>query len=262
MEANQAQTATGGCTTRERGHHHPNLLIVSDVRLFSEGLAGALERHPLLSVAGQCRDSREALAKLAKLPPDILLLDASLPDGVALVGDVRKLAPTVLVVVVALNETVDVVIAWAEAGVAGYIPKTAGLSDVVSFLLRIKQGEQVCSPAIAAGLIRRLHALPTPSAAPRECVRLPALTARETQITDLIAAGLSNKDIARRLNIGVSTTKSHVHNLLSKLDVQQRSQVAIRVREHHRSLAREFEPSPHPLTHPKVDITDSNGRIR
>jgi DNA-binding NarL/FixJ family response regulator len=260
MEADHAQTAAAG----RAGEYlsHPTLLIVSDVRLFSEGLAEALGRHPLLSVAGQCRDSREALVKVTKLRPDILLIDASMPDGLSLVGDVRRVAPTVLVVVLALNETPEVVITWAEAGVAGYIPKTAGLSDVVSILVGIKQGEQVCSPAVAAGLIRRLRELLTAGHAPREAGDLSALTARERQIINLIAAGLSNKDIARRLNIGLSTTKSHVHNLLSKLDVQHRNQAASRVREHDSSLARVVEQSPHPLSRPKMDISDTNGRIR
>jgi two-component system nitrate/nitrite response regulator NarL len=207
------------------------VLIVSDVRLFSEGLAEALGRHSLLTVAGHCLDAREALVKLAKLPLDIVLLDASMPDGLTLVGQVRKLAPKVLVVVIALKETPDAVIAWAEAGAIGYIPKTSGLADIVSLLLGIAQGEQVCSPTVAAGLIRHLHKLPITGQTASDRAPLPALTARETQIVELISAGLSNKAIARRLSIGVSTTKSHVHNLLGKLDVQQRSQAAIRIRE-------------------------------
>ena len=197
---------------------HPILLIVSEIRLFSEGLAEALGRHSLLSVAGHCMAAREALAKLADLPLDIVLLDASMPGGLALVGQVRKLAPKVLVVVLALNETTETVIAWGEAGAAGYIPKTTGLADVVSILLDIQRGKQVCSPAVAAGLFRRLHELPTIRHNVGDQAPLPALTAREIEIVELISAGLSNKDIARQLKIGVSTTKSHVHNLLSQAE--------------------------------------------
>src|SRR6202020_1055352 len=112
----------------------------------------------------------------------------------------------------------------------GYIPKTAGLADVISMLLGISQGDQVCSAAVAGGLIRRLHERPAASQNASKRALLPALTPRETQIIELISAGLSNKDIARRLKIGVSTTKSHVHNLLSKLNVAQRSQAALRLR--------------------------------
>jgi DNA-binding NarL/FixJ family response regulator len=143
---------------RER---HPRLLIVSEIRLFSEGLAESLGRHSLLSVAGHCMEAREALAKLADLALDIVLLDAAMPGGLALVGQVRNIAPKGLVVVLALNETSETVIAWAEAGAAGYIPKTTGLADIVSVLLDIQEGKQVCAPAVAAGLMRRLHELPT-----------------------------------------------------------------------------------------------------
>jgi two-component system, NarL family, nitrate/nitrite response regulator NarL len=210
---------------------HPLLLIVSEIRLFSEGLAEALGRHSPLSVVGHCMAAREALAKLADLPLDIVLLDASMPGGLALVGQARKLAPKVSVVVLALNETTETVVAWGEAGAAGYIPKTTGLADVVSILLDIQQGKQVCSPAVAAGLFRRLHKLPTIRHNMGDHVPSPALTARETEILELISDGLSNKDIARQLKIGVSTTKSHVHNLLAKLNVPQRGQAVVRMRD-------------------------------
>jgi two-component system nitrate/nitrite response regulator NarL len=230
MVADREQTDAAG--KADECERHLRLLIVSDVRLFSEGLAEALSRHSLLTVVGHCLDAREALVKLTKLPLDIVLLDASMPGGLALVGLVRDLAPKVLVVVLALKETTETVIAWAEAGASGYIPKTSGLADIVSLLLGIVQGEQVCLPTVAAGLIRHLHELPITGRTASDRAPLPALTARETQIVELICAGLSNKDIARRLKIGVSTTKSHVHNLLGKLDVQQRSQAAIRMRKH------------------------------
>jgi DNA-binding NarL/FixJ family response regulator len=166
------------------------------------------------------------------LQPDIVLLDASIFDGLAFVRSIHLMAPHVLVVVLALTETAENVVAWAEAGVVGYIPKTAGLADVLPTLLGIRQGEQICSPSVAAGLIRRVRELPVGSRASSHTKPLPTLTVREQQIIELISAGLSNKEIARRLNIGVATTKSHVHNLLAKLKVQHRSHAAIRMREH------------------------------
>jgi DNA-binding NarL/FixJ family response regulator len=227
-----ADLAEAGARGNSNGcARHPILLIVSEIRLFSEGLAEALGRHSLLSVAGHCMEAREALAKLADLPLDIVLLDASMPGGLALIGQVRKLAPKVLVVVFALNETTETVIAWGAAGAAGYIPKTTSLADVVSILLDIQRGKQVCSPAVAGGLFRHLHELPTSRDNAGNQKPLPALTAREKEIIELISAGLSNKDIARRLKIGVSTTKSHVHNLLAKLDVPQRGQAVVRMRD-------------------------------
>jgi DNA-binding NarL/FixJ family response regulator len=207
-------------------------LIVSDVRLFSEGLAETLGRSTVLSAVAHCSDFSQAAARLQTCRPDMVLLDASMLHGLAFVRSIRHTEPHVLLVVLALSETTENVIAWAEAGVAGYIPKTAALADVLPTLLAIRHGEQACSPSVAAGLMRHVHEQPFGDPASKPPTRMPTLTAREQQIIELIGAGLSNKEIARRLNIGVATTKSHVHNLLAKLQVQQRSHAAMRLREH------------------------------
>jgi two-component system, NarL family, nitrate/nitrite response regulator NarL len=226
MGVDHASTRADGHATEQESP--PSILIVSEVRLFGEGLAAALKRDRYATVSGYCSDAEEVLACLTRVRPDIVLLDAALPSGFELVGTIPKLAPQIRVVVLALVETPESVISWAEAGIAGYIPRTAGLADVGSILTGIMQGEQVCSRAVAAGLIRRLRAVPAND--PADARPQPLLTFRETQIIELIGAGLSNKDIARRLNIGVATTKSHVHNLLGKLNVPRRSQAALWVR--------------------------------
>jgi DNA-binding NarL/FixJ family response regulator len=136
------------------------------------------------------------------------------------------------VVVFAVTETSDNVIAWAKAGVAGYIPRTAALSDLASLLSSIMRDEQRCSPRVAASLLRQMsRAVDAAGERTYAPVALP-LTAREMQISELVAAGLSNKEIARRLDIGLATTKSHVHNLLGKLRVHRRGQVALWMRDH------------------------------
>jgi len=210
----------------------PALLVVSEIRLFSEGLAEVFGRSTALSAVAHCSNLSEAITALATLKPDIVLLDASIQDGFGFVRRIHRIAPDLLVVVLALTETAENVIAWAEAGVEGYIPKSAGLADVIPTLLAIRHGEQICSPTVAAGLLRRVREQRDGNGAFGGAQPLPNLTAREHQIIELISAGLSNKEIARRLNIGVATTKSHVHNLLSKLKVAQRSQAALRLREH------------------------------
>src|SRR5262249_24145190 len=129
--------------------------------------------------------------------------------------------------------TSDDIIAWAQAGVSGYIPRTTALTDVTTQLTNIMHDEQTCSARMAACLLRRLAGTANNG---KDCGDTPpalGLTARETQIVELLAAGLSNKDIARRLNIGVATTKSHVHNLIAKLRVQRRGQVVLRMHNNH-----------------------------
>jgi two-component system nitrate/nitrite response regulator NarL len=92
--------------------------------------------------------------------------------------------------------------------------------------------EQPCSARVAAGLLRRLRRMANSNREGDDARSLPTLTVRETQVIELICAGLSNKDIARRLNIGLATTKAHVHNLLGKLNMQRRTQAALWIREH------------------------------
>ena len=209
----------------------PSVLIASEVRLLGEGLAEAFSRDGGLLVSGYCSDLEETFAKVLELRPDIVLLDAAFRDGFGLVGRISDAAPEVRAVVLALAETVEGVIAWAEAGAAGYIPRTAGLAEVVPTLVGIMRGEQTCSRSVVGGLLRRLHNLPRLGNESSEAPPAPTLTVRELQIINLISAGLSNKDIARRLNIGVATTKSHVHNLFGKLNLQRRSQAALWMRE-------------------------------
>jgi len=209
----------------------PSVLIASEVRLLGEGLAEAFSRDGVLLVSGYCSDLEETFAKVLELRPDIVLLDAAFRDGFGLVGRISDAAPEVRAVVLALAETVEGVIAWAEAGAAGYIPRTAGLAEVVPTLVGIMRGEQTCSKSVVGGLLRRLRNLPRLGNEASEAPTAPTLTVRELQIINLISAGLSNKDIARRLNIGVATTKSHVHNLFGKLNLQRRSQAALWMRE-------------------------------
>lgn len=132
----------------------------------------------------------------------------------------------------AIVETEAEVIAWARAGVSGYVPRSAGLSDLVGVLKGIVRGEQSCSSQIVGGLLRWIAGARHVSEMPPQGARLQALTAREQQVVVLVGAGLSNKEIARRLKIGLATTKSHVHNLLGKLELARRSQVAQWLHDH------------------------------
>jgi len=208
------------------------VLILSEVRILGEGLARALGCNDILSISDPCGDLDDALAKIPDLQPDIILLDASLSGGSDSVGLILGVAPQAKVVVFAVAETPTNIVAWAEAGVAGYIPRTTTLDDVAPLLVAIMRDEQPCSARVAAGMLRRLCRTGNSNRDRRDARSLPTLTVRETQVIELICAGLSNKDIARRLRIGLGTTKSHVHNLLGKLNMQRRTQAVFWMREH------------------------------
>ena len=210
------------------------ILVVCGVRFIAEGLAEILERDVSVSVVGVCADLAEAVAASPALQPDVVLLDARLPDAAAAVRWALDIAPGMRIVATGVRETEDDIVAWAEAGVIGYIPRTAALGDLIRMVIDIHGGEQYCSGRVAAGLLRRVGVIARSSASTSRDMRLlaPALTKRERQVAELIRSGFSDKEIARRLNISLATTKSHVHNLLGKMNVRRRSQVAGYVREY------------------------------
>ena len=203
------------------------IFIISDARFVRECLAELLPRTGILCVSGSFSRLEEALSEIRNNAPDLILLDEALPDGPSAVRQIRDCAPQIPAVVMAVAETPDKVIAWAEVGAAGYIPRTAGISDIAPLLVEIREGKQTCSASVAGRMLRRLF-----DGAHNIAPAVATLTSRETQIAQLIAVGLSNKDIARRLNIGLATAKTHVHHVLGKLQLQRRGQAAIWMREH------------------------------
>jgi DNA-binding NarL/FixJ family response regulator len=205
-------------------------VVISEVRLLGEGLALALERDSSLSVCGCFGLLDDALRSLPGLQPDIVLLNTGVRAARDAIARIRGVAPAVKVIALAIDENLDDVVAWAQAGAAGYIPSTAALREVAPLLADIVRGEQPCAARVAAGLLRRVGDM-APSTGFAAATDLPAMpTAREMQILEMISSGLSNKEIARRLNIGLATTKSHVHNLLGKLGLQRRGQAASWIR--------------------------------
>jgi DNA-binding NarL/FixJ family response regulator len=208
------------------------LLIVSDIRFLREGLAEVLGRDGSFAVVGIASDFEEATTLSGTTLPQLVLVDSALPDGRAVARRLNELQPQIPIVALALAETEDDVITWAKAGISGYVPRTAGLADLARFLHDIVRGEQTCSTQVAAGLLRWISTSSRRGPDPGVRVKEPNLTAREEQVVRLICTGLSNKEIARRLNIGLATTKSHVHNLLAKLELQRRAQVIRWSRDH------------------------------
>ena len=229
MEANVAPNQAVADTRVGQGLR---VLLVWAVRFTRESLTEILERDPLVSVVGQCAGLSEATALSSALQADIILLDSRISDGVAAVRRALDVAPDMRIIACSVRETEDEIINWAEAGVIGYIPRTAALAEFVRLIMDIHNGEQISSGRIVTGLLRRiaLTARQRPERDP--ALPFPALTKRERQAAELIRSGLSDKEIARQLKISLGTTKSHVHNLLGKLNVRRRSQVAEWLREY------------------------------
>jgi two-component system nitrate/nitrite response regulator NarL len=203
------------------------VLIVAEIRLYREGLADMLREETGVDVVATASGADDAVRALREKHPDIVLLDVGIPDNAWLARALVAAVPGTLIVAVAVPEAEDSVVACAEAGVAGYVTREGSVEDVVAAVEAVARGEILCSPRMAASLFQRIATL----ALERSPESIESrLTNRELEILDLIDQGLSNKEIARRLTIELSTVKNHVHNILDKLNVTRRSEAAARVR--------------------------------
>jgi DNA-binding NarL/FixJ family response regulator len=197
--------------------------VISDVRVHREGIAALLasdERLQVTTLAPSVDELRGAPA-----PTDVIVVDTSLDD---LAERIRQASGDTAVPIVALGVPDDehTVVAFAELGVLGFVDREAPVDDVVSSVLSAARREASFPPRIATTLLRRISS----AAAVRASKDATALTIRERQIVQLIARGLSNKEIATRLFIEVATVKNHVHNILEKLQVSRRSDAVARLR--------------------------------
>jgi two-component system nitrate/nitrite response regulator NarL len=201
----------------------PRVYIVSEVRLFREGLITSLTRYGRLLVVGAGSRS-EALSHLENLRPDVLLLDLAGRDSLALPHHARLVAPELRVIAFAVSDAGDDVLACAEAGFCGYVSQDGSLDDLVDAVHRSVRDELVCSPRIASMLFTRLGSVSAKRSIPLADARL---TQREREIAALIARGLQNKEVARQLGISGATIKNHVHNILQKLSIRRRGELAM-----------------------------------
>jgi two-component system nitrate/nitrite response regulator NarL len=205
------------------------VFICSDVRIYREGLAEVLGRRAGLTVVDTIAGADHELDAARALAADVVLLDMSTADSVRLLRRLHERAPDARVVALGVSETEPEIVAYAEAGVAGYVTRDQAIGDLVDALVAVARGEAVCSPKAAAMLLHRVNVLagangrPAPTAA--------SLTEREHEILALIRAGLSNKQIGQRLCIELPTVKNHVHNILEKLGVSGRHEAAAVARE-------------------------------
>ena len=197
------------------------VLVLGEVRLYREGLAALLRTETCAEVvAASCHDG--ALAAHDDRTHAVVV-DGTHGRGLDAARQVITAAPSAKVLVVGTPNDEAEVLAFAEAGVDGFVEPDAGIGELAASLESAGRGEARCSPRITGILLRRLSVV----GRPRElAARLPDLTRREREIVELIADGLSNKEIARRLFIEVATVKNHVHNILEKLQVSRRTEAA------------------------------------
>lgn len=206
------------------------ICIIAETRLYREGLRQLLARYEGMEVVATAGDPEEALVCIKEAHPDIVLLDMGQLEHVFTVRAILAADPRAKVVALSVPEVEGHVLACAEAGVSGYVPRQASADDLIGTLHSVARGELPCSPRIAGSLLRRLSSL---SAAGGSSAGDQTLTVREEQIVGLIEKGLSNKEIATELGIELSTVKNHVHAILRKMHVERRGEAAAQIRRRH-----------------------------
>lgn len=220
------------------------VLAADDQRVVREGLALLLSLLPGVEVAGTAADGAEALALVAALRPDVVLMDLRMPgvDGVEATRRLRAEHPSVKVIVLTTYADDRSVVGALQAGAVGYLTKDAGANEIRQALERVRDGQAVIDPAVQRLLVDAIAAgVPQPGtpAAPGEQAKaavapaLPdGLTPREAEVLGLIAAGLSNPEIAARLVVSEATVKSHINHMLPKIGARDRAQAVTYAYQH------------------------------
>jgi DNA-binding NarL/FixJ family response regulator len=204
------------------------VFILSDLRLYREGLADLLDRDEHTDVIGTGSDALASIERVRELRPRVVLVDMTIRDCFAAVRVIRAADSAPDVVGLAIPGTESEIVQCAEAGLSGYVARGASLQELVATLDGVGRGELACSPRTTSALFRRVGTLAA-ERAPGAEANMP-LTPREVEIMTLIEEGLSNKQIAQRLFIEVATVKNHLHNIFEKLRVHRRGDAIARLR--------------------------------
>lgn len=203
------------------------LVLIDDNRLLREGLITMIHAQPGFKVLAASADADEALVKVREANPDVVLIDFGLEDhdSLSITATVHAEVPGAKVIVMGLLRAQEEVAQYVRAGASGFVMKDASFEQFLRTMRDVAAGERILPTQLTDSLFTQIarNVASKPKARVMEAVRL---TTRERQVIDLLGEGLSNKEIASRLHIAVHTVKSHVHNVLEKLALHSRLEVA------------------------------------
>jgi two-component system, NarL family, response regulator DegU len=205
------------------------LILIEDNRLLREGINAMLKKNPDINVVAAFSDSDFIRDKISELKPNIVLLDLGLANqnSLELVKYLKDKYHDIKVIVMDLVPIQEDIIQFVEAGVSGFILKDATIAEFTNTIRSVAGGEKVLPPTMAGSLFSQIIDSGVKELGPSELIHSVRMTKREREIVELIAEGLANKVIAYKLNLSIYTVKSHVHNILEKMALNTRVQIAI-----------------------------------
>lgn len=208
------------------------VLIADDQALFREGLRTLLSTRPEVEVVGEAANGLEALAMAAQLQPAVVLMDLQMPemDGIQATARMRDRHPDIPVLVLTTFDDDANLFGALRAGAAGYLLKDVSSETLVAALQAATRGESFLQSTVTGRVVAAFARLMEDGGVRADALVLP-LSPREREILALLGTGASNKEIADRVNLAEGTVKNHVTNILSKLDVRDRTQAALRARQ-------------------------------
>ena len=203
------------------------VLIADDDDLMRAGLAELLTADPEIVIIGQASTGRQAIERTRQLTPDVVLMDVRMPDldGIAATRELSRTAPGAKVLILTTFEQDDYIFGAVRAGASGFLLKRTRPEDLIAAVHTIAAGDALLSPSVTRRVIDRMAQQPTPDLTGH--AKLDSLTPRERDVLELIARGLSNREIAAALVVEESTIRTHVKRILMKLHVRDRVQAVI-----------------------------------
>jgi len=205
-----------------------SLVLIEDNRLLREGIAALIHTQPGFKVLAASADVDEALKKVRESKPDVVLLDFGLQDhdSLSLTATVHGEVPAARVIVMGLLPLQEDIANYVRAGASGFIMKDATLDDLVNTIRLVAKGAQVLPPEMTRSLFSEIARNAVARGRPAAALKAVRMTPREREVINLIAEGMGNKEIATRLHIATHTVKSHVRNVMEKLTLHTRLQIA------------------------------------
>ena len=205
------------------------LVIADDHELVRAGLRAMLTGQRGLELVGEAANGHEALTLCCRLQPDLALIDVRMPelDGLATCRAIKQECPATSVILITIHEKPEYLLEALKAGVAGYVFKDISQRELISTIGRVLHGESILDKELMIRVLGHLA-----NEAPHQAEQPPVrLSPREREVLQLLAQGLTNREIANQLVVSVSTVKIHVEHILTKLGVSDRTQAAVRAIE-------------------------------